>query len=693
MVDPLKKILKPIKELQNIRGIDLPIGLEFLQLVVTGPPGAGKSHYIEQIKGWPNEGYLDLTKKGWWKDQSLLYRPREVHLGLPFQGFHEALTVFDKEWLEPSVPPLLELTRIRIPPDKESPFQSNWRNRYIFEFLIPPATTIFKQRQNRLNHGYFPVDANLSMKMVEQQTAVYQSVALYLHRAGLNVYIRQGLDTPPMWIAEKGISNVPRWTLNKKPNRPGLKTLAGWKWLFLRRYPIRWLTITDKEQSLLEPCRIAHDGKTFEMLIGPHRLRFHPEIPLGVKKKAIKKNWIINTEAACSTKQISGFARIQVGETVVIGRGNQEYNTLFKFSKKVAKRQLSVTNRKGDLILTPLENEHPVRIVRFDNLDHRERMQASRYNSLMQARGIFGEPIDILQADTALRILKTVNETLTSERYRPLNHLGRAGGLVELPAKSKPIIIGDLHAQVDNLLTILTRNCLLDCLRMQTATLIILGDAVHSEIAGEMENCETSVLMMDIIFQLKLQFPDNFHYIRGNHDSFSPTISKNGIAQGVLVKKKLLELRGAEYIREMETFFNNLPLVAISKRFIACHAGPPRTKTTREDLIDIVDKPELSRELRTSRIQRPNNLGGYSKKDIKQFRKCLNLPKKTVFIAGHTPLDPFGSIWKNAGAIKNHHIIYSAHTDGPSLFIERDNNFIPISYPSEPLLKLINKLT
>ena len=63
MNDPLKKILSPIKELQNIRGIALPIGLEFLQLVITGPPGAGKSYYINQIRGWPNEGYIDLTQK------------------------------------------------------------------------------------------------------------------------------------------------------------------------------------------------------------------------------------------------------------------------------------------------------------------------------------------------------------------------------------------------------------------------------------------------------------------------------------------------------------------------------------------------------------------------------------------------------------------------------------------------------
>lgn len=75
MIDPLHKKLKPIKETQVIRDVELPVGLEFRQLIVTGPPGSGKTYYINQIHGWPNEGYLDLTRRNWWKDRSLIYRP------------------------------------------------------------------------------------------------------------------------------------------------------------------------------------------------------------------------------------------------------------------------------------------------------------------------------------------------------------------------------------------------------------------------------------------------------------------------------------------------------------------------------------------------------------------------------------------------------------------------------------------
>ncbi len=169
----------------------------------------------------------------------------------------------------------------------------------------------------------------------------------------------------------------------------------------------------------------------------------------------MQKNWLINTELTCSTKQISGFARIRVGETVVIGRENQEYNSLFKFSKKVAKRHVSVTNRKGDLIITPLDIDHPVKIARYDNLDYRERMQATRYSSLLQIQKIFGKPLNILQRDKALEILKSVNSTLLKEPHRPLDHQNRPGGLIELPKNNNPIIVGDLHAQIDNLLILL----------------------------------------------------------------------------------------------------------------------------------------------------------------------------------------------------------------------------------------------
>ena len=692
MTDPLKKLLEPIKELQNIRGIELPIGMEFLQLVVTGPPGAGKSYYIEQIRGWPNEGYLDLVQSGWWKDQSLIYRPREVHLGLPFRGYKEALTVFDKEWLEADPPLVLDLPRIKIPPAKKHFFQTNWQNRYIFEFLIPSPSTIYQQRLDRQDKGYFPVDEKLSLEVVKRQVAVYREVALYLHRAGVNVYVRKSLDKPPMRIAEKGLANVPSWILVRKPVRPSLKTAAGWKWLIRRRYPIQWLTLSTIPLALTHEGRIAHDGKGFELIVGDMHLRFQPEIALGVKKKAADKNWIINNELGCSSHTINGFIRIRVGETVIIGQANNELNELFHFNDSVAKRHLSVTNRRGDLILAPLAGERPTNIVRHDHLDYRQQLERTRYHALLEILRMYGHKIEPLPRTTALLTIKGVNDLLLVEPFRPKNTSGNPGGLVEIPGDTVPVIVGDLHAQVDNLLKILSENCLLDCLRLKTATLVILGDAIHSENIDEMDTFETSMLIMDLIFQLKLRFPENFFYLRGNHDSFDPEINKNGFLQGALFKEMLLERRGIEYTEQMQLFYERIPYIICSESFIACHAGAPRKEISRDDLINISDTGKLASELTNNRLQRTNYPAGYSKRDVKNLRKCLARPQKTRFIVGHTPLDPFGSFWLHAGAIKNHHIIYSAQTEGPSIFIQSGANFMPISFPAEPLTELMNDL-
>lgn len=692
MVDPLKNSLEQIKDLQNIRGISLPIGLEFLQLVVTGPPGSGKSHYIEQIGGWPNEGYLDLTQKGWWKNQSLIFRPREVHLGLPFRGFKEALTVFDSEWLNSDPPLELETERIKLPPEKKRFYQTDWRSRYIFEFLIPRPSRILKNRLSRQKKGYFPVDEKLDLDIIRQQVAVYRETALYLHRGGLNVYIRKALDKPPLWIAEKGIMNVPSWTFDNPPQKPSLKSISGWKYLFRKKYPTKWLSITSTPQELQTVSRIAHDGRSFDLILGSKTLRFQPEIALGVKKRIAQKNWIINTILGCSTRNINGFMRIRVGETIILGHINLEFSKLFDFDDSVANRHLSITNRRGDLILAPLTSEKNTQILRVDDFNYREHLQRGRYKALLDIRNIYGQEITPLPASKALDSLRKVNDLLRNEVFRSTNSAGNPGGLVELPPKTTPVIVGDLHAQVDNLLKILSENCLLDCLRMKTATLILLGDTIHSEVAGEVDSFETSMLMTDLLIMLKLRFPTNFFCLRGNHESFSPEIHKNGVLQGEQFKEMLLDSRGRDYVNSLEHFYELLPYAICSEDFFACHAGPPRWETKKEDLLEIAANKKLINELTNNRMSKPNLPGGYTKGDIKRFRKSLGLTSKANFIVGHTPMDPFGSYWFNAGGIKKHHIIYSAHTEGASLLINSKGSFMPISFPAEPLTKIINNI-
>ncbi len=432
MANIFKKILHPIDQLQTIRGIQLPQGLEFLQLIVTGPPGAGKTYYINQIRGWPNEGYIDLTQNKWWKNQNLIYRPREVHLGIPFKGFNEALSVFDKEWLEASQPLIPELDRIKIPPYGDSFFKTNWKHKYIFEFIIPDPKTVFKRRSARHNEGYFPVDDNLSLEMVTQQAEVYREVALYLHRAKMHVYIREDIQSPPMRIVEKGNVITPAWLLPTNEQTGGTISQRNWKSFFIKSKTINWVNLTAEPQDISQPSRIAHDGKSFELQLGRQLLHFHPEIPLGVKKKNIQKNWQIFSPLSCSIKNILGFARIRVGESVIVGRENDLYAAIFDLDKTVAKRHLQVTNSNGDLILTPLNTERELKILRTDDQDNRERVEAHRYEAIISVRQMYGGPIECLPADEALALLQRTNTTIEQDTFAVKTSGKKAGGIIAL---------------------------------------------------------------------------------------------------------------------------------------------------------------------------------------------------------------------------------------------------------------------
>jgi hypothetical protein len=439
-----------------------------------------------------------------------------------------------------------------------------------------------------------------------------------------------------------------------------------------------------------KPVRIPITGyPVFRIEMGRQTLHLSPSPSLAGRQEDMPCDFVLYDPERYFS-EISYTLRLSPGNTLEIDRNAEFQQHVFSFPRDAFRRHLSIAHTGRSLVFKDTISELGSYVSLTDDTRNSVSLNGRRRAALERLLEIYGGHLEPLPVDSAVETLVEVNKLLENEAGRCKDTLGNPGSLLELPAHITPILVGDLHAQLDNLLTILSQNAFMESLENGTAALIFLGDAVHSEQPGQLEEMDSSLLMMDLIFKLKMRYPGQVFFILGNHDSFQHDVMKRSVPQGMLWDKHVTTKRGEVYKLQLELFYQRSPLLVLSPDFMACHAGPARRKVSRQTLIDARQFPDIVHDMTWSRIRTRAFPGGYTPGDVRHFRKGLEISGDIPFIVGHHPFAEDGTVWLNVGRIKHHHILISARKDQVGVFTRIDGTMVPMTFPVEPLWQWLN---
>lgn len=213
------------------------------------------------------------------------------------------------------------------------------------------------------------------------------------------------------------------------------------------------------------------------------------------------------------------------------------------------------------------------------------------------------------------------------EEYRQRDDEKNPGGLIQINNQLTSIIVPDLHARpyfLENILNFKVpsrylpekQKCsVLEAMENQLLNIICVGDAFHTEktidrwdkIQAEFDKgCYTGEAMQDemleclscfcAVLNLKLLFPKNFHFIKGNHENVL-NVSHNGdrafakyADEGDMVKKFISNYYGEDILYLISVYENLLPMMVKLPKAVVSHAEPSLC-LTKEQLVNVKSNP------------------------------------------------------------------------------------------------------
>jgi hypothetical protein len=240
------------------------------------------------------------------------------------------------------------------------------------------------------------------------------------------------------------------------------------------------------------------------------------------------------------------------------------------------------------------------------------------------------------------------------------------GNILLLPPR-ETYVVGDLHANVENLRSVIAYSESHELFR--NANVLLLGDVLHSATKPSDSAASLDTLMM--VFDLLLRHPEHVYWLRGNHETINDSIVKSGLEVSRYFNDFIRREYGQPMLFELGKVFNQLPLIALGENLVACHAGPACGDVTYESL--------LNAALNDAPYQQLLNSRSYSARDVAVFIKALNrhpytYGADTLFVVGHHALEGERSIQQEFRGIASHFALQSYHPQGLSLLrVTRDS--------------------
>ncbi len=224
-----------------------------------------------------------------------------------------------------------------------------------------------------------------------------------------------------------------------------------------------------------------------------------------------------------------------------------------------------------------------------------------------------------------LKVIEDANNVLTCENpdIRPPDSGKLPGGIIRLKKNIPTIIVPDLHARVKFIINLLSFTdtagmSVLQKLAFNQIQIVCIGDGFHSEhgtrerwkaaykeftsgfhsskhMDQEMGN---SMRLMEIVMVLKSAYPENFHFLKGNHENICNESDNGNHAfrkfawESLMVYEYMKKFYDSKMIDAFYKFEKNLPLLAIGRNFLISHAEPKKFYGTAS-LTDYRQHPEI----------------------------------------------------------------------------------------------------